>query len=99
MALIASGKRAGLVLDFLRGEGFTDEDLRRVRAPAGLDLGARTPEEIALSVLGEIVMLRRGGRGGPQRDTTSAPHQATTGAAARIAAKAPGAAPVPAGGL
>jgi xanthine dehydrogenase accessory factor len=63
--VIASRKRARLVLDFLRGEGFSDEELARVRAPAGLDLGARTPEEIALSVLSEAVMLRRGGSGAP----------------------------------
>jgi xanthine dehydrogenase accessory factor len=67
IAVIASRKRSRLVLDFLRGEGFTEEDLTRLRAPAGLDLGARTPEEIALSVVAEIVMLRRGGSGGPLR--------------------------------
>ncbi|HWX51055.1 MAG TPA: XdhC family protein [Roseomonas sp.] len=67
IAVIASRKRSRLVLDFLRGEGFTEEDLTRLRAPAGLDLGARTPEEIAFSVLGEIVMLRRGGSGRPMR--------------------------------
>ena len=67
IAVIASRKRARLVLDFLRGEGFGEEELARLRAPAGLDLGARTPEEIALSVIGEIVMLRRGGGGGPMR--------------------------------
>lgn len=65
IAVIASRKRARLVLDFLRGQGFPDEELSRVRAPAGLDLGARTPEEIALSVLSEIVMLRRGASGTP----------------------------------
>ena len=65
IAVIASRKRARLVLDFLRGQGFSDEELARVRAPAGLDLGARTPEEIALSVLSEAVMLRRGASGAP----------------------------------
>jgi xanthine dehydrogenase accessory factor len=65
IAVIASRKRARLVLDFLRGQGFSEEELARVRAPAGLDLGARTPEEIALSVLSEAVMLRRGASGAP----------------------------------
>ena len=65
IAVIASRKRARLVLDFLRGQGFSEEELARVRAPAGLDLGARTPEEIALSVLSEVVMLRRGASGRP----------------------------------
>jgi xanthine dehydrogenase accessory factor len=68
IALIASRKRSRLILDFLGGEGFTAEDLARLRAPAGLDLAAKTPEEIALSVMGEIVMLRRGGTGLPIRD-------------------------------
>jgi xanthine dehydrogenase accessory factor len=65
IAVIASRKRARLVLEFQRGQGFPEEELARVRAPAGLDLGARTPEEIALSVLDEVVMLRSGTSGGP----------------------------------
>jgi xanthine dehydrogenase accessory factor len=72
IALIASRKRSRLILDFLRGEGFTAADLVRLRAPAGLDLAAKTPEEIALSVMGEIVMLRRGGTGLPIRDKAGA---------------------------
>jgi xanthine dehydrogenase accessory factor len=82
IAVIASHKRARLVLEFLRGQGLAEEDLARVSAPAGLDLGARTPEEIALSVLGEIVMLRRGGSGRPMHNgigghhTTPKPGQA-----------------------
>jgi xanthine dehydrogenase accessory factor len=67
IAVIASRKRARLILDFLRQEGFTDEELARIYAPAGLDLGAREPEEIALSVLAEVVMLRRGGDGRSMR--------------------------------
>jgi xanthine dehydrogenase accessory factor len=63
VALIASRKRSQLVLDFLRQEGFSEQDLARVDAPAGLDLGARTPEEIALSVVSKIVMMRRGASG------------------------------------
>ncbi|MGD8709294.1 MAG: XdhC family protein [Ectothiorhodospiraceae bacterium] len=65
VALIASRKRAGLVLDFLREKGYAENDIARVRTPAGLDLNARTPEEIALSVVSEIVMERRGGSGQP----------------------------------
>jgi xanthine dehydrogenase accessory factor len=72
IALIASRKRSRLILDFLRGEGFTAADLVRLRAPAGLDLAAKTPEEIALSVMGEVVMLRRGGTGLPIRDKAGA---------------------------
>ena len=68
IALIASRKRSRLVLDFLRAEGFGEEQLERVMAPSGLDLGARTPEEIALCVMSEIVLVRRGGTGVRMRD-------------------------------
>jgi len=65
VALIASRKRAGLVMDYLRDAGFGQADLGRVVTPAGLDLGARTPEEIAQCVVSEIVMRRRGASGAP----------------------------------
>jgi xanthine dehydrogenase accessory factor len=60
-ALIASRHRAALVLDYLRAEGISDEKIATVYAPAGLHLGASTPEEIALSVISQMVALRRGG--------------------------------------
>src|SRR3954463_8433965 len=44
--------------------GITDEELARLSAPIGLDLGALTPEETALSIMGEIVAHRRGREGG-----------------------------------
>lgn len=72
VAVMASRKRAGLVTEFLREEGFAEKDLARLRAPAGLDLGARTPEEIALSILAEIVMLQRGASGGARRNAIRA---------------------------
>jgi xanthine dehydrogenase accessory factor len=50
--------------DRLIALGFTDEDLERLHAPIGLDLGALTPEETALSIMGEIVAHRRGREGG-----------------------------------
>jgi xanthine dehydrogenase accessory factor len=68
IALIASRKRSRLVLDYLRREGMGDQELDRVMAPSGLDLGARTPEEIALCVISEIVLVRRGGTGLRMRD-------------------------------
>lgn len=71
IALIASVKRSGLVLDYLREEGVEEAQLQRVHAPAGLDLGAKTPEEIALSVISEIVMHRRGGSGSAMRQRLS----------------------------
>ncbi|MGP3732588.1 XdhC family protein [Streptomyces sp. GDS52] len=49
----------------LRAAGVTDPELARLRSPIGLDLGARTPEETALSIAAEIVATRRGGTGAP----------------------------------
>jgi xanthine dehydrogenase accessory factor len=71
IALIASRKRSGLVLRYLRERGVDRDNLARVVAPAGLDLGGRTPEEIALSVVSQMVMVRRGGSGVDKRKTTS----------------------------
>ncbi len=68
IAMVASRKRAGLVLDYLGEQGLDESELARVRAPAGIDLGARTPEEIALCVMSEIVLTRRGGSGRVMRD-------------------------------
>jgi len=58
VALVASRRRAAAVLDALRRRGVSEASLARVRAPAGLDLGSSTQEEIALAVLAEFVSLR-----------------------------------------
>ncbi|MFJ8007624.1 XdhC family protein [Streptomyces fagopyri] len=49
----------------LREAGLTERELSRLRSPIGLDLGARTPEETALSIAAEIVAAREGGTGAP----------------------------------
>lgn len=60
VGLVASRKRGAAVLEELRARGtLEDEDLARIRTPAGLDIGARTPEEIGLSIMAEIVSVRR----------------------------------------
>jgi xanthine dehydrogenase accessory factor len=59
VGLVASGRRGAGVLDELRASGVPDEQLDRVRTPAGLDIGAVTHEEIALAILAELVQLRR----------------------------------------
>ena len=64
IGLVASRHRASLVFERLRGEGFSPERLARVRAPAGLTIGAKTPQEIALSIVAEMVSLRRQGKTG-----------------------------------
>jgi xanthine dehydrogenase accessory factor len=64
IGLIGSKRRTNIVLERLRETGASEEKLRKVRAPVGLDIGAVTPEEVALSILSEIVAERRGGKGG-----------------------------------
>ena len=58
IGLVASRKRADAVLAFLRERGFTDEQLSRVHAPAGIDLGSIATDEIGVSVLADLVRLR-----------------------------------------
>jgi xanthine dehydrogenase accessory factor len=70
IALIASRKRTGLVLDYLRDAGFDQQAISRIRAPAGIEIGARTAEEIALSIVSEMVLVRRSRAGkGRARDS------------------------------
>jgi len=59
VALVASPKRARSVVAALRELGVPEAQLARLKFPAGLDIGAVTPEEIALSILAETVQLRR----------------------------------------
>ena len=59
LGVVASRKRFELVREMLVSRGIPAQRLDRVRNPAGLDLGARLPEEVALSILAEIVQVRR----------------------------------------
>ncbi|HUG85980.1 MAG TPA: XdhC/CoxI family protein [Euzebya sp.] len=61
-------------LQRLRELGLTVAELSRMRSPVGLDLGARTPEETAVSIAAEIVQLRWGGSGRPLTDTEGRIH-------------------------
>ena len=63
IGMIGSRRRTTTIRAHLKREGVSDESLRRVYAPIGLDIGAQTPEEIALAILAEIIMIRRGGAG------------------------------------
>ncbi|MBA3567741.1 MAG: XdhC family protein [Pyrinomonadaceae bacterium] len=64
VGLIGSKRRTNIVLHRLREVGAELEKLRKVHAPVGLDIGAVTPEEVALAILAEMVAERRGGTGG-----------------------------------
>lgn len=61
VGLIASRRRAASLLAFLRAEQLDETRLARLKAPAGLDIGAATPEEVAVSLLAELIQLRRRG--------------------------------------
>jgi xanthine dehydrogenase accessory factor len=76
VGLIASPTRAGVVRDWLREETTIGADrIAALRAPAGLDLGAETAEEVALSILAELVQVRRG-----RADFVASPGPATVAA-------------------
>lgn len=68
VGMIGSKRRVSTVLRHLAEEGYPVEALERVYTPIGLDIGAETPEEIAVSILAEIVMVRRGGSGRQMRE-------------------------------
>lgn len=68
VGMVGSRRRVRAALEQLAREGVSRERLRRVYAPVGLDVGAETPEEIAVSIAAEIVRVRRGGTGVSLRD-------------------------------
>ena len=65
VGMIGSRRRTNIVLGRLRESGVDEGLLKEVRAPVGLDLGAVSPEEVALAILAEVVAHRRGGTGAP----------------------------------
>jgi xanthine dehydrogenase accessory factor len=68
VGMIGSKRRVSTVLRHLAEEGYDVGDLENVYTPIGLDIGAETPEEIAVSILAEVIMVRRGGKGGQMRE-------------------------------
>jgi len=63
VGMIGSRRRTSTVLRHLLEEGLDRDALDAVSTPIGLDIGAETPEEIAISILAEIIMVQRGGTG------------------------------------
>jgi xanthine dehydrogenase accessory factor len=64
LGLMGSRRHTGHHLEAFRGRGLTEQEIDRIQTPVGLDLGAQTPPEIALSILAGLVAIRRGGGAG-----------------------------------
>jgi len=64
IGMIGSRRKRDAIYARLRQDGFTDGDIARVRCPIGLDIGAETPEEIAVSIVAELIQERAKRRGG-----------------------------------
>ncbi len=60
IGMVASKRKWKTIRDNLISEGFSEDALNKVRAPVGLEIGAETPEEIAVSILAEIIACRKG---------------------------------------
>ncbi len=65
LGMIGSRRRIIGILDLLRAEGAKEKELSQVYAPIGLDIGAQTPAEIAVSIAAEVIAAFRGGTGRP----------------------------------
>jgi xanthine dehydrogenase accessory factor len=76
VGVIASAKRFALLRDALFAKGVSREALERVAAPAGLDIGARSPEEIAVSIMAQIVERRHAASGAAGVPVKEAPREA-----------------------
>jgi xanthine dehydrogenase accessory factor len=75
VGVMGSRRHVGPYIEALRSMGFTDEELARIRTPVGIDLGARTPAEIALSIAAGLVAARTGRSGGwLDGETQGSPH-------------------------
>ncbi|MDV3429067.1 MAG: XdhC family protein, partial [Bacillota bacterium] len=60
IVMIGSKTKKQFVFDKLLEEGYTEEDLKKVHAPIGVNIKAQTPEEIAVSIAAELIEIRRG---------------------------------------
>jgi xanthine dehydrogenase accessory factor len=95
VGLVASRRRGDGVLAELRGDGVSGEHVARIDVPAGIDIGARTPEEIAVSILAAIVAVRNGTHApmptaAPARDDAAVPALAVDPICGMTVAAAPG---------
>jgi xanthine dehydrogenase accessory factor len=59
LALVGSKRKALMTRERCLGKGFSQDEIERVHCPAGLDINAETPEEIAISILGQMIQVKR----------------------------------------
>jgi xanthine dehydrogenase accessory factor len=71
IGMVSSPRRAEACRAYLRASGMTEQQIARLKAPAGLDIGARTPAEIATSILAELVQHRRAGLSAVDTETST----------------------------
>jgi xanthine dehydrogenase accessory factor len=71
---MGSRRAHGERLERLRAAGFGDDDIARISGPIGLDIGAKTPEETAVSILAEVIAVRHGRAGGRLRERAAHVH-------------------------
>ncbi|MQG80454.1 MAG: hypothetical protein FI692_01600, partial [SAR202 cluster bacterium] len=65
IGLLGSRRKTLMIYQRLLAQGISVDRLKDVKSPIGLDIGALTPEELAVSIMSEIIMERRGGKGSP----------------------------------
>ena len=78
VSLVSSRRRAAAIVEHLREAGVSLERLARLKAPAGLDIGAQSPDEIAVSILAEIIQHRRTAKPSAPVETPAHVEPATT---------------------
>jgi xanthine dehydrogenase accessory factor len=59
LGMIGSNAKRKALYDALRAEGWREDELQRISSPIGLDIGAKTPEEIAIAVMAQLIQTRR----------------------------------------
>ena len=67
VGLMGSVRKTLLIFKNLISKGYSKQTLEKIYAPIGLNIGAVSPEEIAISIMSEIIMIRRGGTGDPMK--------------------------------
>jgi xanthine dehydrogenase accessory factor len=87
VAVVGSARKAALTRERCRNKGLADDVIAALRCPAGLDIAAETPEEIALAIVAEMVQVRRGAAATGQTTTTATTATTTPPAEARAAGR------------